>query len=115
MRVALRLLTRNPGFCAVAVLAFALGIGANSAIFSVVNSVLLRPMAYHEPERLVVAEHAGPSPVAPATFLDWKQQSTSFEDMAAAQLWGGGLRSSERPEALNGLRVTANLFSMLGV
>jgi predicted permease len=115
LRIGLRMLSKSPGFSAVAVLAFALGIGANSAIFSVVNSVLLRPLDYADPERLVVAEHAGPSPVAPATFLDWKQQSTSFEQIAAAQAWGGSLRTAERPQSLVGLRVSANMFSLLGV
>lgn len=115
LRLALRTLGRSPGFSAIAVLAFALGIGANSAIFSVVNSVLLHPLAYAEPERLVVAEHAGPSPVAPATFLDWRRQSTTFQDMAAAQAWGGSLRGAERPESIVGLRVTGNMFALLGV
>jgi putative ABC transport system permease protein len=114
-RIALRTLSRTPGFSAIAVLTFALGIGANTAIFSVVNSVLLKPLGYANPDRLVIAEHLGPSPVAPATFLDWKQQSTSFEQMAAAQAWGGSLRGTDRPEPLIGLRVTSNLLSMLGV
>jgi putative ABC transport system permease protein len=115
LRPAFRVLFRSPGFSAIALLAFALGIGANSAIFSVVNAVLLRPLAYHEPERLVVLEHAGPSPVAPGTFLDWRAQASSFERMGAAQAWGGSLRTAERPESVAGLRVTADLFSLLGV
>jgi predicted permease len=114
-RFAVRMLLRSPGFSAIAVLAFALGIGANTAIFSVVNSILLKPLGYAQPDRLVIAEHIGPSPVAPATFLDWEQQSTSFEQMAGAQAWGGSLRGSDRPEPLIGLRVTAKMFSMLGV
>jgi predicted permease len=114
-RIAVRMLVRNPGFSAIALLTFALGIGANSAIFSIVSSVLLKPLGYANPDRLVIAEHIGPGPVAPATFLDWKQQSSSFERMAAAQAWGGSLRQTDRPEPLVGLRVSANLFSMLGV
>src|SRR5262249_52583635 len=110
-----RILRTNPGFAAIAVLAFALGIGANSAIFSVVNSILLRPLAYADPSRLVVIEHGGPSPVAPATFLDWKREAASFEQIAAAQSWGGSLRTAERPESIAGLRVSANMFSLLGV
>src|ERR671913_1801238 len=100
LRFSIRMPAKSPGFSAVAVLAFALGIGANSAIFSVVNSILLKPLDYADPERLVVAEHAGPSPVAPATFLDWRQQATSFEQMAAVQAWGGSLRTAERPEPI---------------
>ena len=114
-RFGIRMLLRSPGFSMIAVLAFALGIGANTAIFSVVNSILLKPLGYAQPDRLIIAEHIGPGPVAPATFLDWQQQSTSFEQVAAAQAWGGNLRGSDRPEALVGLRVTANMFSMLGV
>ena len=114
-RFGIRMLLRSPGFSMIAVLAFALGIGANTAIFSVVNSILLKPLGYAQPDRLIIAEHIGPGPVAPATFLDWQQQSTSFEQVAAAQAWGGSLRGSDRPEALVGLRVTANMFSMLGV
>jgi predicted permease len=114
-RIAVRMLLRTPAFSAIAVLTFALGIGANTAIFSVVNSVLLKPLGYAHSDRLVIAEHMGPGPVAPATFLDWKQQSASFEQMAAAQAWGGSLRGTDRPEPLVGLQVTANMFSMLGV
>lgn len=112
---AFRILTQGPGFAAIAILAFALGIGANSAIFSVVYSILLRPLGYADPERLVVAEHAGPSPVAPATYLDWRAQATSFEELAAAQAWGGSLRTNDRPEVVSGLQVSANLFTLLGV
>ena len=114
LRFSLRALRRYPAFSAIAILAFGLGIGANTAIFSVVDSVLLRSMNYAEPDRLVVLEHAGPGPVAPATFLDWKAQARSFDQMAAAQAWGGSLRTSERPESVAGLRVSANMFSLLG-
>ena len=73
------MLRKNPGFASVAILTLALGIGANSAIFSVVNGVLLKPLAYHEPERIVTLLHDGRRPVAPADFLDWRRQSQSFE------------------------------------
>ncbi len=72
LRYAFRQLRKSPGFTVVAVLAIALGIGANTAIFSVVNAVLLRPLAYRDPDRLVTILHNGDSPVAPANYLDWR-------------------------------------------
>src|SRR5213595_490468 len=104
LRYALRQLLKNPGFTVVAVLTLALGIGANTAIFSVVNAVLLRPLAYKEPGRIVTLSHGGWSPVAPADFLDWRAQSQSFEIMAATEAWGGTLNGGERPEAIPGIR-----------
>src|SRR5437870_8483726 len=75
VRYGLRQLRRNPGFTAVNVLTLALGIGANTAIFSVVNAVLLRPLPYKNPDRLVVILHNGRYPVAPANFIDWRNQN----------------------------------------
>jgi putative ABC transport system permease protein len=120
LRFAARGLWRQPGFTAVAVVTLALGIGANSAIFSVVNGVLLRPLPYREPERLVTALHAGRYPVAGGNFLDWRAQSRSFERAAAAQAWGprqgGTLTGWGRPETIApALQVTADLFDVLGV
>src|SRR5262245_61818061 len=87
LRFGARSMLRTPGFTAVALIALALGIGANTAIFSVVNAVLLRPLAYHDPDRLVTVLHDGENPVAPANYLDWRDQSRSFETMAAADYW----------------------------
>jgi predicted permease len=115
LRYTWRALSKNPGFTAVAVLALALGIGANTAMFSVVNSILLKPLSYREPERLAVALHSGAYPVSPADYLDYKRQVSAFEQMAAAQAWGGALARPENTEALSGLQVTANLMPMLGV
>jgi predicted permease len=115
LRYAFRMLRKNPGFASVAVLTLALGIGANSAIFSVVNGVLLKPLAYHEPERIVTLLHDGRRPVAPADFLDWRAQSQSFESMSAAEAWGGILTDRERPESVVGLRLGEGLFQLLGV
>lgn len=115
LRAGFRALRKTPGMTAAAILAFALGIGANTAIFSVVDAVLLRPLRYSDPSRLVVLEHAGPSPVAPATYFDWRAQAHSFTDMSAAQAWGGSLRIGERVKAISGLRVTANTLALLGV
>jgi putative ABC transport system permease protein len=111
----LRMMRRGPGFAAVAVLTLALGIGANTAIFSVVNAVLLRPLPYRDPARLVTVLHDGWKPVAPANFLDWREQSGSFESIAAAQLWSLTMTGRERPEQLEVLQTSAEMFQVLGV
>ncbi|MET0645299.1 MAG: ABC transporter permease [Pyrinomonadaceae bacterium] len=111
----LRTMRRAPGFTAVAVLTLALGIGANTAIFSVVNAVLLRPLPYRDPARLVTVLHDGWKPVAPANFLDWREQSRSFESIAAAQLWSLTMTGNDRPEQLSVLQTSAEIFQVLGV
>jgi putative ABC transport system permease protein len=115
VRYGLRMLVKNPGFTAVAVVALALGIGANTAIFSVVNAVLLRPLPYNNSDRLVVILHGGTDPVAPANFLDWRKQNHVFEGMGAAESWTPTLTAVERPEQLWALRVTSDIFPILGV
>jgi putative ABC transport system permease protein len=115
VRYTARTLAVNPAFAMLAILTLALGIGANTGIFSVVNSVLLRPLPYREPDRLVVALHRGTFPVSPADYLDYKRQVSAFDQMAAAQAWGGTLTGSQKAELLSGLQVTANLMPMLGV
>jgi predicted permease len=115
LRYGARSMRRAPGFTAVAVIALALGIGANAAIFSVVNAVLLRPLAYKDSARLVTILHGGDDPVAVANYIDWRDQSRSFEAMAAADYWSPSLTGVDTPERLLGLRVTQNLLPMLGV
>ncbi|MEX2262214.1 MAG: ABC transporter permease [Bryobacteraceae bacterium] len=120
IRIGIRALLRYPGFTAVAVLTLALAIGANTAIFTVVNSVLLRPLRYQEPERIAVLldqnlRGGDPGPVSPANFADWRKQSQSFEHMAATEMWGATLTGQDPAESLNGLRVSASLFPILGV
>ena len=110
-----RNLLRAPGFTAVAVVTLALGIGASTAIFSVVNAVLLRPLAYRDPERLVTVLHDGTSPVATANYIDWRDQSRSFEAMGAADYWSPNLTNGDPPEHLYGLKVTQNLLPLLGI
>jgi hypothetical protein len=83
-RYGVRTLARTPGFTTAAVLALALGIGTTTAIFSVVDAVLLRPLPYHEPQRLAVLLHRGRNPVAPANFLDWRRDASSFEAISPA-------------------------------
>src|SRR4051812_32497056 len=90
LRYSLRLLLREPGFAVLAMLTLALGIGAATAIFTVVDSVLLRPLPYRDPDRLVVALHGAEasSPVSPADYADYQREARSFEGLGAAQAWG---------------------------
>ncbi len=111
-----RTLRKTPGFTIAAVLALALGIGANTAMLSVVNGVLLRPLPYADADRLVVILHDGRNPVAPANFLDWRQQTRSFADIAAAEYWTPNLIGIEQPEHIFGAsHVSSGMFPMLGV
>ena len=118
VRYAFRTLRKSPGFTAVAVLTLALGIGANTAIFSLVNGVLLQPLPYRSPDRLAMvwekSRDGSPENVGYATYLDWKAQSKSFELLAIYSSWQPVLQVGE-PEQLNGLRVTSNYFRTLGV
>ena len=115
LRYGARGMWRTPAFTAVAVIALALGIGASTAIFSVVNAVLLRPLAYKDSDRLVTILHQGSDPVAAANYIDWRDQSRSFEGMSAAQYWSPNLTGSDPPEHLYGLQVAQSLMPMLGV
>jgi predicted permease len=112
---AARQLRKSPAFTLVGVLAIALGIGANTAIFSVVNAVLLRPLPYHDPDRLVTILEGYDRPVAPGNVADWRTQNHVFEDMGAAESWTANLSSSGQAESVDALRVSPNLFPMLGV
>jgi predicted permease len=121
VRYGARMLLKNPAFTAIAVLALALGIGANTAIFSVVNTLLLRPLPYKNPSQLVViwenATHLGfpKNTPSPANFLDWQKQNTLFEGMGAFAERTFNLTGIGEPERLDGRRVSANLFDLLGV
>ena len=121
LRYAARLQRKNPGFTIVAVIALALGIGANTAIFSVVNTVLLRPLPYKDPERLVMvwedaSRHGYPRDTpAAGNYSDWRDQNQVFEGMAAIADTSFNLTGSGEPERLEGRRVSANLFPLLGV
>src|SRR5438093_4838188 len=95
LRYGARMVIKNPGFTAVAVLTLALGIGANTAIFSVVNGVLLRPLPYLEPDRLIMIFESNPKggwpkfSVAPPNFVDWREQSSPFQELAGATVRAG--------------------------
>jgi putative ABC transport system permease protein len=121
VRYGLRGLWKRPGFTAVALITLALGIGANAAIFSVVNAVLLKPLQFREPERLAIlwedASFVGfpRNTPAPANYADWKNQAQSFEDVAATQESSLNLTGDGEPERVPTRRVTYNFFSVLGV
>jgi putative ABC transport system permease protein len=121
LRYGFRMLVKTPGFTVVAVFALALGIGANTAIFSVVNAVLLRPLPFKDPDRLVWAQAAdlktgeqGGS-ISPPDFLDYREQSRVFEHFAATQSMSFTLTGDAEPERVLGARVSADFFEALAV
>jgi putative ABC transport system permease protein len=129
LRYAVRLLGRSPGFAAVAILTLALGIGANTAIFSVVNAVLLSPLPYAQANRLVMVWESNPrleqrrglsqfaarNVVSPANFLVWREQNTVFDQMAAFVEQPANLTGQGEPERIAVQYSTPNLFPLLGV
>jgi len=119
LRYGIRMLVKNPGFTAIAVITLALGIGANTAIFSVVNAVLLRPLPYAHSDRLVfLAESSQQIPdmsMSMADFNDWRATSTAFESTLPYQSNGVTLTGNGQPEELRMRRVTAGLFPTFGV
>ena len=124
IRYALRMLRKNPGFAAVTVGVLALGIGANTAIFSVVNAVLLKPLPYPDAHRLVVVPHVPPQDifpgmktfsVSPANYFDWKAQNDVFEKMTILVADRMTLTGSGQPESVATAYVSADFFAVLGV
>ena len=119
VRHAFRSLAKTPGVTAVTILTFALGIGANTAVFSVVDAVLLRPLTYTDPERIVVLHETVPQlgriPVGIPEFDEWRATATSFEQMALMAVAPVILSGTGEPEQLEAARVSANLFPMLGI
>jgi len=121
LRYTARQVAKNPAFFVVAVAALALGIGANTAIFSAVEAVLLKPLPYGQPDRLVIVWEdmsflgfANNTP-APANYLDWQAQNHVFTDMAATRFTTASLTGDGQPEQLSGKKVTPNFFDVLGV
>jgi putative ABC transport system permease protein len=119
LRFGARMLLKNPGFSLIAVLTLALGVGANTAIFSVVNALLLRPLPYADSDRLVMLSVNGDGGEVGntgfTTFVDWRERSRSFERMALIRSWGGVMTGQGEPEMVNGMRVSVDYFRMLGV
>jgi len=124
-RYGARMLRKSPGLTLVAVLSLALGIGAISTIFSFVNGIMLRPLPYHDPERLVLLDETAlkrgiaSMSVSYPNFLDWRQQNNVFEDIACYDTSGfamaGGASGSSEPEQIKGAFVNQGLFEILGV
>jgi putative ABC transport system permease protein len=120
LRYAFRTIEKNPGFSLVAMFALALGIGANTAIFSVVNALLLRPLPYAEPERVVMVWESSPrgalqNVVAPADYLDWKAQNHVFDAMSPVLPQLDILTGAGEPDEIPGFAVGASFFPLLGV
>src|SRR5262245_22880501 len=118
IRYALWKLLQGAGFWTVAVLTLTLGIGANTTLFSIMNAVLLRPLPYADPARLVnlgEAQDGHTGTVGYTTVVDWRAQTQSFDDLALIRTWTPTLVTSAEPERIPGVRVTANYFSLLGI
>ena len=119
LKYGVRMLLKNPGFMIIAVLTLALGIGANTAIFTVVNGVLLRPLPYRDPSRIVlVIERNSQFPSITTSYLnykDWRAQSSSFDSLEATLFTNLTLTGSGEPVRLTARRVTAGLLPLLGV
>src|SRR6266700_6977963 len=118
LRYALRMLVKSPGFALMAILTLAIGIGANTAIFTVLNAVLLRPLPFHEPARLMVLNESSPQfddmSVAYQNYTDWKAQNGSFEDMVMFRRRDLTLTGDRGPEHIDGRKVSAGFFNLLG-
>src|SRR5437899_140787 len=121
-RYAGRSLRKSPGFAAAAIITLALGIGANTAIFSVVHAVLLKPLPYSQPDQIysvevVIPERRGQFSSLPVTiqaYLEWRKADTAFAAMSALTPWECNLTGDGEPERLGAARVSANFFSFLG-
>ena len=121
VRYAIRMMLKKPGFAFVAITVLALGIGANTSIFSVVNSVLLSPLPYENPDQLVIikstnlARGAIDFGIATPDFREWRNRNTAFQQMAAFATTNYNISGSDEPERVAGATVSSNLFSLLGV
>ena len=118
IRYALKMLVKNPGFTAVAVLTLALGIGANTAIFSVVNAVLLHQLPFRQPDQLLwiwsVRTDRDKAFFSIPDFLDYRDRNQTLEQISAMAYWGANLTGAGDPERLQGVRMSAHAFEMLG-
>ena len=115
----LRWLRKNPGFTLLSVLMLAVGIGVNTAMFSVINAVLLRPLPYPEPDRIVWMNESGPEiknrMISYPNFLDWRARNQVFESMSTFRGWFVNITGNDKPESVNARMVTADYFKVMGV
>ena len=114
----LRWLRKHPGFTALSVLTLAAGIGVNTAMFSVVHAVLLKPLPYNDPDRIVWMTESGPEVanrwVSYPNFVDWRSRNQSFEAMSTFRGWSVNLTGTDQPESINSRMVTAGYFKVMG-
>ena len=121
LRLSVRSLLKHPGFTAVVVATLAIGIAANTTIFSTINALLLKPLPFSDPDRIVALWDKLPSrgvernEVAVANYLDWRAQSKSFEHLGIYRWWSTNLTGGETPERVQGFQVTANFLDIVGV
>src|SRR6476659_11237961 len=119
LRYGARVLAKSPGFSLIAILTLALGIGANTAIFSVVNGVLLNPLPFRDPHQLVSMFQEIPNfkngSISHPNFVDWRKMNTTFAAMAAYRGVGFNLAGGGEPERLHGEMISAGFFEILGV
>ncbi len=121
IRYAVRNLIKRPGFTLIAVITLALGIGANTAIFSAIYALLLKPLPFPELDRVVTIWDKAPirgivhNEVALANYLDWRAQNQSFEQLALYRWWSANLTGVEPPERIQGFLVTANFLDAIGM
>jgi hypothetical protein len=118
IRYAVRKLSRTPGFTAIAAFTLALAIGATTAIFSVIDGVLLKPLPFHEPERVVSVHNmrqGNPLPSSTPDFIDFRTQAKAFSSMAGIDVQSVNLTGGSEPERIRAARVGASFWSLLGV
>src|SRR5271157_3283686 len=121
LKFGLRMLAKSPGITLVAVVALALGIGANTSIFTAVNALLLHPFPFEHLDRLVAVWETAPkqnenhAAVAPANFRDWREQSHSLQELAAGHGWEVNLTGTGAAERVDGYLITPSFFPLLGM
>src|SRR4029453_8797569 len=121
LRYGVRSLTKTPAFTIIALIALALGIGANTAIFTVINTVLLRPLPYPDSDRLAMLWETNPRfqigvdtlPVAPGNVMDWREEKSVFEELSAVGPGRVNISGDGEPERINGASVSVNFFTLM--